>query len=369
MSRPTAQSPVLPFADSYAEAREGFLAAARGAGARLSSYATGLRGRLGEELATDVAVLGDPAGPRALVLVSGTHGIEGFFGSAAQRAFLTQTRVPRGMRVVLIHALNPHGFSHERRADQENIDLNRNFLDHEAPYPDNPDYERLADAIVPASLEPRTLGAANEILKAYIARHGALAFQSAVSRGQYTHPEGLCFGGTGPAWSNRTLHAIFRDHLSGVEDVVFIDMHTGLGPRGEAELIIETVQDSPAFRRAQAIWGPQAKASHDGESVSPPLVGTIDEAVASAFGSARAAIACLEVGTVSPTETFLALRSDGWLHTRGDPDSPQGREIKARMRAAFAPRDDVWRAQVLAAASGIIGAGLAALTTPRGRAA
>jgi hypothetical protein len=36
--------------------------------------------------------------------------------------------VPSGVAIVLVHALNPFGFSKIRRFDDKNIDLNRNFL-------------------------------------------------------------------------------------------------------------------------------------------------------------------------------------------------------------------------------------------------
>lgn len=350
------------FGETYAEARETFLEAAAEAGAGLVSHVHPDRsGREDETLACDVALLGDPDASRALLLVSGTHGIEGFFGSAAQRAFLTELPPLDDVRVALVHALNPYGFSHYRRGDADNIDLNRNFVDHGRPYPDNPDYDRLADAIVPRALDESGLETANRAIKAYIRDHGALAFQSAVSRGQYRHPHGLCFGGTAPAWSNAVLREVLARELGGVEELVFIDMHTGLGARGEAELIVEARADSEAFRRARAIWGQRVKASHDGESVSPPLFGTIEEAVNEAHPQARIASICLEVGTVSPTATFLALRSDTWLHAYGDPESTEGRAIKGRMREAFAPPDREWRASVLSAASRVIADGLAAL--------
>ncbi len=37
----------------------------------------------------------------------------------------------------MLHALNPYGFSHLRRANEDNADLNRNFVDFAAPLPVN----------------------------------------------------------------------------------------------------------------------------------------------------------------------------------------------------------------------------------------
>ena len=73
-----------PFAIHYAEARERFLAAAREAGATFATYDHPLTGRRGEALATDLAVVGDPQAERALVVTSGTHGVEGVCGSGIQ---------------------------------------------------------------------------------------------------------------------------------------------------------------------------------------------------------------------------------------------------------------------------------------------
>ena len=66
---------------------------------------------------------------RALIVSSGLHGVEGPFGSAVQVAALPHLAAlhESGMRVVLIHALNPYGFAWGRRVDAANVDLNRAF--------------------------------------------------------------------------------------------------------------------------------------------------------------------------------------------------------------------------------------------------
>lgn len=78
----------------------------------------------------------------AIVLhVSGTHGTEGYLGSAVQTAFLRRLRLePPGAptegrpTVVLVHALNAYGMAHFRRWNEDNIDLNRNCLATEAEW-------------------------------------------------------------------------------------------------------------------------------------------------------------------------------------------------------------------------------------------
>ena len=73
------------FSDSYSEARSKFLDAARAAGAHLAHYRhPEARGPREAELFFDVAVLGPRTATRRLLVGCGTHGIEGYSGSAAQ---------------------------------------------------------------------------------------------------------------------------------------------------------------------------------------------------------------------------------------------------------------------------------------------
>ena len=123
------------FSETYAEARRRFLDLVAERGAQLESVPHPTeRGADGEELAIDVATFGDPEAAKTFLVVSGTHGQEGFLGSALQLELLRDLEIPDGVNVVALHALNPWGFSHHSRTDENNIDLNRNFLDHDAQF-------------------------------------------------------------------------------------------------------------------------------------------------------------------------------------------------------------------------------------------
>ena len=81
----------------------------------------------------DVACLGPGQSRAVLVLTSGTHGVEGFCGSGCQVSLLEDSRFLRqieraGIALLMIHAVNPYGFSHLRRVNEDNVDLNRNFI-------------------------------------------------------------------------------------------------------------------------------------------------------------------------------------------------------------------------------------------------
>ena len=117
------------FSGSYQSAREKFLAAAKRLNGVVQSHLHPRhRGVDGEDLATDVARLG-PHNARSLLIVSsGMHGVEGYCGSGCQLALmhddeLLERLTSSSTALLLIHAVNPYGFSHVRRTNEDNIDL------------------------------------------------------------------------------------------------------------------------------------------------------------------------------------------------------------------------------------------------------
>ena len=339
------------FASGYTEARARFLAAAAAAGARLESFRHPLRGPAGEMLFTDVARLGAKDARKALVTVSATHGVEGHCGSGAQVATFAEGvlgALPRDTGYVAIHAINPHGFAWSRRVTEDNVDLNRNFVDHAAPYPTNQGYAELREAICPAAWTPESRAAAKATLDAYGARHGAMAFQQAVSGGQYADAEGIFFGGHAPTWSNRTLRRIFARLAEHARDIAVIDYHTGLGPWGHGEVINPYAPAEPAFARAVSwIGGNDITSPVLGNSSSAIVVGTDNHGMAEAAKGAAVTMIALEYGVVPLEETFDALRADNWLHVHGDFSSPLAGEIKAQMRRAFYGDADDWKRMIV----------------------
>jgi hypothetical protein len=346
------------FSATYAEAREKFLEAARRAGGRLEeNRLPHHQGPGGETLAMDCAVLGPENAPAGLVLVSATHGVEGFCGSACQTGLLREGRIAAiaaEMRVVLIHAHNPFGFAWLRRVNEDNVDLNRNYLDHHRPYPAAPHYDALAADIAPTAITGPDYETASARLRAYAHAHGAFALQQAITAGQYRHPTGLYYGGAFPAWSNRTLTLALAKFLAPQKQVALVDYHSGLGPFGHGEIISECEPGSPGDSRLKAWFGGEAKSTRAGESVSAELTGTLDSAVPRLLPDAETVAFAVEFGTIAPTEVFQALQKDNWLHLFGDPKSAQAREIKAAIRRAFYPDTDEWKRLVWARSCEVI---------------
>src|SRR3954462_11388356 len=145
-------SPAALFPGRFAEGRACFREAAGAAGAVVASYLNPERGPDGEALSTETAWLGPKNASRLLFAQSGTHGAEGFCGSGIETGWLQSgifKQLPADTAVLMIHAINPYGFAWVRRVTEDNIDLNRNFIDHAKPRPENPGYGELRDAICP----------------------------------------------------------------------------------------------------------------------------------------------------------------------------------------------------------------------------
>jgi len=339
------------FADSYAEAREKFLAAAEAAGLDVQSHSHPMRGRDGESLAMDVARFGAHDAEAVLIVSSGCHGIEGFCGSGVQGVLLADREFhaaadAAGVAVLYVHALNPYGFSWWRRATHENVDLNRNFRDFSQAAPPNPGYDELAHALVPAQWPPSPENEA--VILGYAQRHGMAALQQAVSGGQYQHPQGLFYGGAGPTWSHQTLRHVLQDHGRHCQRLGWIDLHTGLGPSGVGERIAAMRDDAAALARARQWWGQHVTSLFDGSSSAAQLVGLMWHCAYEECPQAEYTGIALEYGTVPLQATIQALRAEQWLENHPEVGAPQAQLIKQALRDAFYVNTDDWRRAVLA---------------------
>lgn len=340
------------FAEDYPEARAKFLDAVSAVGADAIPWENPNSGPRGEAVATDVAWIGPPDARRVLVLISATHGVEGFCGSGVQVDWLRDggsDRLPPDTAALLIHGLNCHGFAWWRRVTEEGCDLNRNFIDFDKPLPENPGHDALADAFVPSSLEPDAVENAEATIAAWRAEHGEAAYHAARKAGQYKHAHSMFFGGFAPSWARNTLAAIVERHdLASRDLVAVIDVHTGLGPFGYGEPICGHKRGTVGLDRVLAMYGESTGLPAEGASFSIPLTGTQREFWQPRFGD-RYTYVALEFGTFSQDSSRHVLRADHWLHNQGTVDwnAPRSQEIKRGIKHHFYPATDAWKEMVL----------------------
>ncbi|MFV3307932.1 M14 family metallopeptidase [Pseudomonas sp. NY15181] len=362
-------NPSACFSQSYAEARGKFLAACLSAGLVVESYRHPLPGRDGEPLALDVARNGPLDASKVLIISSGCHGVEGFCGSAVQIALLSdpdwlEACAEANCAVLYLHAANPYGFSWWRRWTHENVDLNRNFRDFSQPRQRNQAYATLDPILIPRRWP--SFGSQLRLLH-YALRHGRKQLQAAIASGQDSHPNGLFYMGSQPTWSNQTVRQVLRKHARDCARIGWIDLHTGLGPKGHGERIYVGDYAAQSMARTRRWWGPEVTSSRDGESVSVPLTGQMILAAASECPQAELTAITLEYGTLPGLKVLKALRAEQWLNNNPGVPQEKALRIHRQLRDAFYVDEDGWKHQVLEQAAEAARQGLAGLCEANSR--
>lgn len=336
------------FAPDYATAHRWFVDAARQHGWAVESHAITARGPDGEELFIDVAAYGpgDPA--KTLVITSGVHGVEAPFGSAVQLTLLEQWKTAPPVRCLFVHAVNPWGFAHRRRTNEDNADLNRNFLLPGDDYRGSPAGYAELDPLLnphrpPGAIDLFPLRAGWAVL-----RHGLPKLKQAVAAGQYDHPKGLFFGGHVPGESVRLLGEHWERWLGSARDVIHLDFHTGLGKRETYKLLLDTPISTDQLGRLNRHFGIGTFEACDPNRTAYDARGGIGPWCHARRNGRDYLFACAEFGTYPPIHMMGALRAENMAHHWGKPSDPGTGRAKRRLAEAFCPASAAWRANAVA---------------------
>ena len=159
----------------------------------------------------------------------------------------------------------------------------------------------------------------------------------------------MFFGGGGPSWSNRTLHAIVDRYLRSREDVAVVDFHTGLGPYGYGEPITHYDIGTGGSRRVRNFWGESVTESKRGQTASQARDGLGHYGLNRVLKEpqTRLTMCTLEYGTFDRESGQKAFRADHWLHKYGDPLGREAEAVRKAMRRQFYPETDDWKEAVL----------------------
>jgi hypothetical protein len=341
------------FPSSYLDSRARFHALATNLGQTVETFLHWVDRP--EPLATDVIYLGKPDAPLLFVIVSGTHGVEAYAGAACQfallRTYALQFASLRDIGFLLVHAANPWGFRYDRRVTHEGVDLNRNFVDFTQfakLAASDQGYARYHSWLLANQTSSSVWLLDNvRVFAGLLNRRRRLDFQHAVTRGQYSYPDGLFYGGTAPTECRRILEQIFSRYLPGRHLRVMLDLHTGLGKRGDGVALSELDIESPSFQKLSAWLDGSLSSVARGQAVSSLASGTLVQAFDN-FNGAPSLSLVLEFGTANPWKALQALRREQQVHrnplrfTQRESD-----EIRKQMRAAFFIDDADWKSKVL----------------------
>jgi hypothetical protein len=246
----------------------------------------------------------------------------------------------------MIHALNPFGFAWRRRFNEDNVDLNRNFLLAEEKFAGSPPLSATFRNAMKPSRPHTRYGFWTARMALLALRHGIKSFWETLPVGQYDYPDWLYYGGRGPTQSSLALEWFLPTLLDEADEVVHLDFHTGLGQWAECELLVSECEgpdncawwlehfDDKMVRKLKSFK--QAYEIHGGFG---PWLRAL-------FPNAHYRYATAEFGTYSPMRVIGALADE--LRWRGDLGTdPMAHASRVRLADTFVPRSRSWRTKSL----------------------
>ncbi|NPA26215.1 MAG: DUF2817 domain-containing protein [Chloroflexi bacterium] len=291
---------------------------------------------------------------RVLMLGAGLHGIEGHVGVAILDLFLREFAPHLDAAVTdlyLIPVANPWGMAHGRRVNANNVDLNRNFLADQQPFPriDNPAYEKLYPFLNPQGPVRRADRWRFWLrgLKAIAQAGGPSALRSASLQGQSQFPEGIFYTGQDIEPETHNLQRLISRAFQRPQ-VLYIDIHTGYGPKHQLSIVVpekeprtneELAQQlsyphidrvrSETFYRIQGDLG--GYLMRRGQALGVPTTYLGFE-----FGTWGASLA-------AQLRSLRAMVLENQLHRFGAEDPSVAAWVRQEFRDLFFPQDPEWR--------------------------
>ena len=352
----------LWFSKSYAEAAGRFAIACQeltSAGHNVSHQRLklGIQGPEAEELAIDIAVIGSLDSGKAIMSSSGVHGVEGYPGSAIQLSIMDKlAKAPPfdDHAVILIHAVNPYGMAWWRRFNENNVDLNRNFLRLDEHYSGVPEgYEEVKDFINPKTVPKKREPSFNIRALMLILRCGFNNIKQAVAEGQYQYPTAIQYGGSKLEKGPTMLIEWLTTNLASINKLFAIDHHTGLGPSGHDTLLLPLelrVDDREKFEKLQNLFPGHIELLDSKSGIGYEIKGDIHQGLVNRFPNISWTYFTQEFGTFKPIKVIRANRDENrWTQWGGHVDEAGAKNHWSRnnLLRIFNPNDSKWQEKVI----------------------
>ena len=349
------------FSNSYAEAAGRFAIACQdltsaGHNVTHQRLKLGMKGPEAEELAIDIAVIGSLESGKTIISSSGVHGVEGYPGSAIQLSIMDKLAKSEPFDdhgVIFIHAVNPYGMAWWRRFNENNVDLNRNFLRLDEPYSGVPDgYEAVKDFINPKTVPKKNEYSFNIRALLLILKYGYPNLKQAVAEGQYQYPAAIQYGGSKLEKGPSMLIDWLNDNLVPVKQIFAIDHHTGLGPSGHDTLLLPLElrnKDFDKFVELQQLFpGHIELLSKTG--VGYEIKGDIHQGLVNRFPGISWTYLTQEFGTFKSIKVIRANRDENRWTQWGDYVDEAGAKShwsRLNLLRIFNPNDAVWQDKIV----------------------
>ena len=298
-----------------------------------------------------------------IVLTTGVHGMEGYIGSVMLDVFFEEiypTIDNENTGILIIANVNPYGMKYMRRYNENNVDLNRNFiLDWDNfDLASNKDYPEVKDFLQPEGKIGNAfwhevdfyLNLAKEAIS-----KGADKVSDALLTGQYEYANGVYYGGNGDEVSTTYLKNVFNDCLDGeYENIVHVDIHSGYGPRYNM-VIFNSVHETMTEAETKEAFGYDYVISHDSESFYATTGDTTDYfyRLAESKNSDKELFStCFEFGTIGDSfmDSILSLKytvDENRQHWYPTDNEISAEVVSENYNELFYPEEPDWRAKTV----------------------
>lgn len=294
-----------------------------------------------------------------VIIQSGTHGIEGHAGSGVENFLIDylQSKNIKNTSFLFIHGVNPYGFSSNRRTNNHNVDLNRNFVTDKKTFQEtNPGYNQIQDFLNPT--QPTELGLWEKIQfhissVFLIAKYSKDTLKRAILKGQYNHKQGVYFGGNNYQPEFFTLNSIWDKYTPTAKRILLIDIHTGYGERGRLHYLANASNSEDA-QSLKSIF-PKNNIDFGDDKEFYQVSGDITSFFQKKYSSPerKAYALAFEFGTLDSQKTLGSIDSlyrmikenQGFHHQYKTKDDQK--VLETIFLDMFYPKDFTWRDQVL----------------------
>ncbi|QIA07208.1 M14 family metallopeptidase [Draconibacterium halophilum] len=307
------------FQDTWEECRDAFRAQARSMEMRFDSvviFSRLVESKTDTDLTIDFCYIPASDTTEKLVMIcSGTHGIEGYVGSAVQQQLMDEFFQPEMVKntgVLLVHGLNAWGFKNQRRFTENNVDLNRNYsTDISLFETKNDGFVALYDMLTPAGeLNVNSIGNKFFMVTAInqIARKGMPALLQAFAQGQYEFQEGIYFGGYDFEQQVAIMSEVLTDIAAPYSTLLNLDLHTGFGERGKLHLFPNPIDDEELKAKTETVFDGYQIDWGDSDNFYT-VHGQFVEFIGELFPDKTSIPMVLEFGTLNTGTTVGAVKS------------------------------------------------------------
>ena len=295
-----------------------------------------------------------------IVITTGVHGIEGYIGSVMLDVFweeIYSTEINKANTGVLVVAnVNPYGMKYHRRYNENNVDLNRNFILDWSTFDTtvNKDYPKVDTFLGPqdtmGNIVGHELSFYGSMIKELI-EDGADTISNALLGGQYEYAEGVYYGGNGDEASTTYLKDVFKQTLeSEYDNIVHIDVHSGYGPRYNM-VIFNSVFETMNEAESVELFGYDYIIANDSEDFYATTGDTTDfyYRLKEQLGSDNTLFStCFEFGTIGDSflDSIISMKytiEENQNHWNPSNNATTNEIIKERYQELFYPTEKDWR--------------------------